>query len=58
MLVKEFYLKGAEVPEPDSRMTHFSRIVLPITVFKTVYEKQFIAQEAKKACEFCAKGGA
>ena len=39
MLVKEFYMKGAEAPEPDSRMQHFSRIVLPITLIKTVYEK-------------------
>jgi len=31
---------------------------MPATLIKTVYEKQFIAMEAKKACEFCAKGGA
>jgi hypothetical protein len=39
MLVKEIYLKGAEIPEPDGRMSHFSRIVLPITLIKTIYEK-------------------
>ena len=58
MLAKEIFMRGAEAPEPDHRMSQFSRIVLPVTLIKTVYEKQFIAQEARKACEFCAKGGA
>ena len=39
MLVKEFFMKGAEISEPDLRMAHFSRIVLPVTLIKTVYEK-------------------
>ena len=51
-------MRGAEVSQPDPRMSHFSNIVLPVTLLKTVYEKQFIATEAKKALEFCAKGGA
>lgn len=58
MLVKEFFMRGADTPEPDARMSHFCRLVIPVTLIKTVYEKQFIAIEAKKACEFCAKGGA
>jgi|LauGreDrversion4_2_1035121.scaffolds.fasta_scaffold411697_2 hypothetical protein len=39
MLVKEIYLKGAEISGPDARMSHFSRVVLPVTLIKTVYEK-------------------
>jgi len=39
MLVKEIYLRGTEIAEPDNRMSHFSRIVLPVTLIKTVYEK-------------------
>jgi hypothetical protein len=39
MLVKEIYLRGAEMAGPDHRMKHFSRIVLPVTLIKTVYEK-------------------
>ena len=39
MLVKEFYMKGAEIQEPDLRVAHFSRIVLPVTLIKTVFEK-------------------
>jgi len=31
--------------------------VLPTTLLKTVFEKNFIAIEAKKACEQCSRGG-
>jgi len=43
MLVKEMYMRGTERSEPDIRMRHFSRLVLPVTLLKTIYEKQFIA---------------
>jgi len=34
------------------------RIALPATLIKTVFEKHFIALEAKKAVEQLVKGGA
>lgn len=34
------------------------RQVLPTVILKTVFEKHFIAAEAKKACEQCVLGGA
>ena len=39
-------------------MQPFINAVLPHTLHKTVYEKQFIAKEAREACEYLAKGGA
>jgi Zn finger protein HypA/HybF involved in hydrogenase expression len=44
--------------EPDSRLSCFVKLVLPTTLLKTVFEKNFIAIEAKKAMEQCAQGGA
>ena len=49
--------RGANMPEPDPRMQPYIKIVLPNTLHKTVYEKQFIAKEARTACENLAKGG-
>lgn len=43
MLVKEIYMLGAEAPQADPRLASFCKTVLPITLLKTVYEKQFIA---------------
>lgn len=57
MLVKEIFLLASQFPEPDPRMQPFIKIVLPNTLHKTVYEKQFIAKEARNACENLAKGG-
>lgn len=34
------------------------KLVLPAALLKTVFEKHFIASEARKALEQCAKGGA
>jgi hypothetical protein len=57
MLVKEIFLLASHFPEPDPRMQPFIKIVLPHTLHKTVYEKQFIAKEARNACDNLAKGG-
>jgi hypothetical protein len=57
MLVKEIFLLASQVEEPDDRMKSFIITVLPNTLHKTVYEKQFIAKEARSACENLAKGG-
>ena len=48
---------ASKVPDPDPRMQPYIKIVLPNTLHKTVYEKQFIAKEARTACENLAKGG-
>lgn len=58
MLVKEVFQAGAESAEADSRLAPFVRQVLPTVILKTVFEKNFIATEAKKACEQCVVGGA
>lgn len=57
MLVKEVFLLASQIAEPDHRMQPYIKIVLPKTLHKTVYEKQFIAKEARSACENLAKGG-
>jgi hypothetical protein len=57
MLVKEIFMLASHFPEPDARMQPFIKIVLPHTLHKTVYEKQFIAKEARNACDNLAKGG-
>ena len=49
---------ASQVQESDVNMQPFINIVLPITLHKTVYEKQFIAKEAREACDYLAKGGA
>lgn len=50
MLVKEVFADGVK-EGPDSRLRVFIRAVLPLTLLKTIFEKNFIALEAKKACE-------
>jgi len=57
MLVKEIFMAASMVPEPEAHMQPFIEKVLPNTLHKTVYEKQFIAKEAREACEHMAKGG-
>lgn len=57
MLVKEIFIAASTVPEPEAHMQPFIEKVLPNTLHKTVYEKQFIAKEAREACEHMAKGG-
>lgn len=58
MLVKEVFQAGTGSAEADSRLASFVRQVLPTVILKTVFEKHFIAIEAKKACEQCVLGGA
>ena len=55
MLVKEVFQLGfSQEVIGDSRLKTFVRLALPGTLHKTVYEKNFIATEAKKACEYCS----
>ena len=60
MLVKELFgSTGLHVyQEPDQRLRSILRIALPTVLLKTVFEKQFIAIEAKKACEACVSNKA
>lgn len=60
MLVKEIFgSTGADVyQEPDQRLRSLLRTSLPTVLLKTVFEKQFIAIEAKKACEACVSNKA
>lgn len=58
MLAKEVFEVGASASGQDTRLGKFTAAVLPHALIKTVFEKHFIAIEAKKACEQCAKGGA
>jgi hypothetical protein len=51
MLVKEILMLASDQDSPDLRMRFFIKQVLPITLHKTVYEKQFIAKEARLALE-------
>jgi hypothetical protein len=58
MFVKEVFMQGASQTEPDDRLAEFMRTALQPTLVKTVFEKHFIALEAKKATEQLVRGGA
>lgn len=51
MLVKEVFLVGVQSEGPDSRLSGFVKLVLPTALVKTVFEKHFIALEARKALD-------
>ena len=55
MLIKEVFEMSGKEERPDQRLRVFIRTVLPTALIKTVFEKNFIALEAKKACEQCGK---
>lgn len=55
MLVKEVFQLGfSQEVIGDTRLKTFVRLTLPGTLRFTVFEKNFIATEAKKACEYCS----
>jgi len=51
MLVKEVFMQNAAHPIHESPMGEFMRVALQATLIKTVFEKHFIALEARKAME-------
>ena len=56
--MKEVLADGVSSASPDGRLAPFLAAVAPTVILKTVFEKHFIAIEARKACEQLAKGGA